>query len=113
MWLRQSYNIEKYGPPTWRKLVEAVGSPTGGNNRALAKGIASRHPWRPEEPPLVLPDAKPIMPDDTTNHNNLLDLVREKNDHISSLQQKLQALQEQIRTIKERVTMQVNLHDES
>ena len=43
-WLRQEYNIERFGPPTWRRLVEAVDSPTGGNNSGLAKTIASRHP---------------------------------------------------------------------
>ena len=43
-WLKQSYNVEKYGPPTWRKLVEAVDHPAGGNNHSLAKTIAERHP---------------------------------------------------------------------
>ena len=40
-WLKQNYNTEKHGPPTWRKLVEAVDSPAGGNNHALAKAIAT------------------------------------------------------------------------
>lgn len=44
IWLRHRYNIEKYGPPTWRRLVEAVDSPAGGNNHALAKTIAEHHP---------------------------------------------------------------------
>ena len=44
VWLRQKYNTEKYGPPTWQKLVEAVDDPTGGDNHALAKTIASHHP---------------------------------------------------------------------
>ena len=43
-WLKHRYNIEKYGPPTWRRLVEAVDSPAGGNNHALAKKIAGHHP---------------------------------------------------------------------
>ena len=43
-WLKHNYNTKKYGPPTWRKLVEAVDSPAGGNNHALAKAIASEHP---------------------------------------------------------------------
>lgn len=43
-WLHQKYNTEKYGPPTWRRLVEAVDDPAGGDNHALAKTIASRHP---------------------------------------------------------------------
>ena len=44
VWLRHSYNIDKHGPPTWRRLVEAVDNDAGGNNRALAKKIASNHP---------------------------------------------------------------------
>ena len=43
-WLKQNYNAEKHGLPTWRKLVEAVDHPAGGNNHALAKAIASEHP---------------------------------------------------------------------
>lgn len=43
-WLRQKYDAEKYGPPTWRRLVEAVDDPAGGDNHALAKTIASHHP---------------------------------------------------------------------
>ena len=43
-WLKQNYNTEIHGPPTWRKLVEAVDHPAGGNNHALAKTIASEHP---------------------------------------------------------------------
>ena len=44
VWLRHSYNIDKHRPPTWRRLVEAVDSDAGGNNHALAKKIASKHP---------------------------------------------------------------------
>ena len=43
VFLKHRYNIQKYGPPTWRKLVEAVDSPAGGNNHALAKKIAKDH----------------------------------------------------------------------
>ena len=43
-WLKQNYNTDKHGLPTWRKLVEAVDNPAGGNNHALAKAIASEHP---------------------------------------------------------------------
>ena len=43
-WLRQRYITDKYGLPTWRRLVEVVDSPAGGNNHALAKAIASEHP---------------------------------------------------------------------
>lgn len=44
VWLKQEYKVEKYGFPTWRKIVEAVDSPAGGGNHALAKAIASKHP---------------------------------------------------------------------
>ena len=43
LWLRQSYNTEKYGSPTWRRLVEAVDNSAGGANHALAKTIATQH----------------------------------------------------------------------
>ena len=33
----------KQGSQTWRKLVEAVDNPAGGNNHRLAKEIADRH----------------------------------------------------------------------
>ena len=44
LWLQGKYNVEKHGPPTWRRLVEAVNSRTVGNNSDLAKQIASNHP---------------------------------------------------------------------
>ena len=44
VWLKHSYKVERYGPPTWRRLVEVVDDPAGGNNHALAKKIASNHP---------------------------------------------------------------------
>ena len=40
-WLK---NIGVLGPPTWRRLVEAVDSPAGGNHPALAMSIAKEHP---------------------------------------------------------------------
>ena len=43
-WLRQRYNIARFGHPTWRRLVEAVNSPVGANNPALALEIAAKHP---------------------------------------------------------------------
>ena len=42
-WLKHNYNFERYGLPTWRRLVQAVASPAGGNNRRLANEIASEH----------------------------------------------------------------------
>ena len=41
-WLMKNYKTEEHGPPTWRKLVEAVGNPSGGENRALALKIADK-----------------------------------------------------------------------
>ena len=43
LWLRQQYNIERFGPPTWRMLVEAVESGAGLNDHALAEEIAHKH----------------------------------------------------------------------
>ena len=40
-WLRGSGS--SHSPPTWRRVVEVVGSPTGGNNPQLARRIASQH----------------------------------------------------------------------
>ena len=42
-WLRRNYNVKKFGEPTWQKLVEVVGHPAGGANKALARDIAKRH----------------------------------------------------------------------
>lgn len=42
-WLQKSYKYGRYGPPTWRMLIKAVGDPTGGNDCALAETIAKKH----------------------------------------------------------------------
>ena len=39
LWLNKSYNVEKYGEPTWQMLREAVKHPAGGNSAACAKQI--------------------------------------------------------------------------
>ena len=52
-WLCKEYNTEKHGLPTWRKLVEAVAKPAGGNNPDLAREIAKKH--QIENLPLVTP----------------------------------------------------------
>ena len=44
LWLRKSYLVSNTQPPTWQSLVKAVASPSGGNDRGLARDIASRHP---------------------------------------------------------------------
>ena len=43
-WLRKDYNVERFGPPSWKRLVEAVRSPAGGSNPALADQIVAKHP---------------------------------------------------------------------
>ena len=42
-WLIRNYNVERFGEPTWQRLVEAVGHPAGGANMALARDIARRY----------------------------------------------------------------------
>ena len=43
-WLQGAHNTKKCGHQTWRKLVEAIQSPVGGNNPRYAKEIADAHP---------------------------------------------------------------------
>ena len=43
VWLRRAHNEEKFGPPTWKKLVEAVAARAGGQNRAVSLEIAKEH----------------------------------------------------------------------
>ena len=43
-WLRQEYDVKRHGPPSWRKLLECIGIPSGGANLALAKRLAPLHP---------------------------------------------------------------------
>ena len=42
-WLKKNYNVEKFGKPTWKWLVETVGHSAGGANMTLAGKIARRH----------------------------------------------------------------------
>ena len=42
-WLRRNYNVQRFGEPTWKGLVEAVAASNGGNNIALAQRIAADH----------------------------------------------------------------------
>ena len=41
-WLNKNYNTERFGEPSWTLLAEAVASPAGGNNTALAPEIAKK-----------------------------------------------------------------------
>ena len=42
-WLKQNYNVEKFGEPTWRAVVKVVACPAAGDNCALALSIAGKH----------------------------------------------------------------------
>ena len=42
-WLQRSYNVGRFGEPTWRTVVKVVADPAGGDNRALALSIAEQH----------------------------------------------------------------------
>ena len=42
-WLKEGYNTEKHGPPTWRRLVDAVANSAGGDDHSLALDIAKEH----------------------------------------------------------------------
>lgn len=44
VWLRRAHNEKKFGPPTWKRLVQAIAARAGGNNTALAMKIAKDHP---------------------------------------------------------------------
>lgn len=43
-WLQRKYDVVSFGEPSWRKLVEAVASPSGACNLRLATEIARVHP---------------------------------------------------------------------
>ena len=42
-WLKRNYNVQRFGEPSWQRLVEVVGDPAGGANPALASQIAEKH----------------------------------------------------------------------
>ena len=37
LWLNKTYDVKRYGEPSWQLLREAVQSKAGGNNPALAE----------------------------------------------------------------------------
>ena len=43
-WVRGKYDVEKFGQPSWRKLVEAIAHKSGGYNKRLATNLAPKHP---------------------------------------------------------------------
>ena len=53
VWLKRTYNTEKYGNPSWRMLVKCIANPAGGANPALAQVIAKRHQGKCPPPYIV------------------------------------------------------------
>ena len=43
-WLKQNYDTDRFGLPSWRLLCAAVASEAGGGNKSLAAEIAAKHP---------------------------------------------------------------------
>ena len=42
-WLKLGYNTDRFGKPTWRRIVEAVRASTGGRNPALAEALERKY----------------------------------------------------------------------
>ena len=42
-WLNRNYDSDRFGEPSWRKMVEVVADPAAGDNVVLAKAIADSH----------------------------------------------------------------------
>ena len=42
-WLKKTYNVERFGEPSWKLLVKAVSDPARGNDCAWAENIAKKH----------------------------------------------------------------------
>ena len=42
-WLKQVYNVDRNGLPTWKKMVEVAADPIAGENPALATTLARNH----------------------------------------------------------------------
>ena len=42
-WLKMKYNVQRFGKPTWRRIVEAVRAKSGGGNPALANTLAAKY----------------------------------------------------------------------
>ena len=43
LWLKQEYDIDRNGLPTWKKLVEVAADPIAGENPTLAATLARNH----------------------------------------------------------------------
>ena len=42
-WLKNAYDVTRFGAPSWKLLVEAVAHPAGGNDLTLAERIAGKY----------------------------------------------------------------------
>ena len=42
-WLKKTYNVERFGEPSWKLLIMAVGDRAGGGDPALAEKIAQKY----------------------------------------------------------------------
>ncbi len=49
-WLKENYDTDRFGLPTWKMLVNVVANPIGGNNNFLAKKIAGEQSKRTSKP---------------------------------------------------------------
>ena len=41
--LKKNYDYNKFGAPSWKLIIQAVGNKVGGSDRALAEKIAKNH----------------------------------------------------------------------
>ena len=39
LWLNKTYDLTKFGEPTWQRLSEAVRDESGGNNPSVADNV--------------------------------------------------------------------------
>ena len=42
-WIGRKYEVETYGEPSWRKLVEAIAHEAGGYDKRFAAELANNH----------------------------------------------------------------------
>ena len=42
-WLKRSYDVKRFGEPTWRAVVKVVADRAAGDNHALTLSIAGKH----------------------------------------------------------------------
>lgn len=43
LYLNRNYDVDKFGPPTWIKIVEAVRNPVGGDSIDEAEKISKKY----------------------------------------------------------------------